>query len=125
MQYALLVLLISVYLGLPVVLFMGWRQWLRRSSPQARLSILSFIGFVLGNSSALLAIGAALYAMAAGGFRYYDPKLLVIYRVGILFSLGGLTSAVVGVWSRGTVRWHALTLSAGMLFLWLVWASAE
>ncbi len=125
MQYALLVLLISVYLGLPVVLFMGWRQWLRRSSPQARLSALSFIGFVLASSSALLAIGAALYAMAAGGFRYYDPKLLVIYRIGILLSLAGLTSAVVGVWKRGAVRWHALTLSAGMLFLWLVWASAE
>ena len=86
---------------------------------------ISFIGFVLGNSSALLAVGAALYAMAAGGFRYYDPKLLVIYRVGILLSLAGLTSAVVGVWSRGAVRWRVSTLSAGMLLLWLVWASAE
>jgi hypothetical protein len=124
-QFVLLVLSIAGYVGLPIILIVGWRRWLRRSSPQAGLSVLSVIGFALGSSSALLAVGTVLYAMAAGGFRYYDPKLLVIYRVGILLSLGGLTSAMGGVWSRGAVRWHALILSVGMLFLWLMWASSE
>jgi hypothetical protein len=124
-QFALLVLSIAGYIGLPLVLILGWRRWLRRSSPQARLSVLSLIGFALSSSSALLALGTVLYAMAGGGFRYYDSTLLVIYRVGILLSLGGLTSAIVGVWSRGAVRWHALILSVGMLFLWLMCASAE
>jgi hypothetical protein len=42
-----------------------------------------------------------------------------------LLSLGGLAFAIGGVWSRGAPRWHAPILSLGMLFLWLIWASAE
>jgi len=92
----------------------------------ARPIVRTFIDWVCSwQLSALLAVGSVLYAMAAGGFRYSDPKLLVIYRFGILLSLGGLISAMVGVWSRGELRWHALILSVGMLFLWLMWASAE
>jgi hypothetical protein len=125
MQFALLLLSVAGYIGVPIVLVVGWRRWLRRSSPQGRLSVLSLTGFALGSSSALLAASSALYAMVVRGFRYYDPTLLVIYKVGILLSLGGLGFAIGGVWSRGALRWHAPILSIGMLLLWLIWTSAE
>lgn len=125
MQYALVILLISVYLGAPVVLFMGLRRWLRRPSPQGLLSIFPLAGFVLGSASAVLAVGTVLHALTAGGFRLYDPTLLKIYRAGVLLALGGFALALIGVWGRNPLRWHAPALSWGMLVLWLIWASGE
>ena len=86
---------------------------------------LSLAGFVLGSASALLAIGTILYAITTGGFRFYDPTLLKVYRAGLLLALGGLVFALVGVWNRNPLRWHAPALSLGMLVIWLIWVSGE
>jgi hypothetical protein len=114
-----------MYLSTPVVLFMGWRRWLRRPSPQSLLSLLSLAGFVLASASAVLAIGTVLYSLTTGGFRFYDPTLLKLYRSGLLLGLGGLVFALVGVWNRNSLRWHAPALSLSMLLLWLIWLSSE
>ncbi len=82
MQYVLVVLLVIGYIGVPVVLIMGWWRWLRSPSPQGLLSSLSLAGFVLGSASALLVIGTISYAITAGGFRFYDPTLIKVYRAG-------------------------------------------
>jgi hypothetical protein len=114
-----------MYLSTPVVLFMGWRRWLRRPSPQSLLSLLSLAGFVLASASAVLAIGTVLCSLTTGGFRFYDPTLLKLYRSGLLLGLGGLVFALVGVWNRNSLRWHAPALSLSMLLLWLIWLSSE
>jgi hypothetical protein len=124
-QFALLLLSVVGCIGLAIVFIVGWRRWLRRSSPQGRLSALSLAGFTLGSASVVLAIGSIVYSMAVGGFRYYDPSLLTIYRIGILLSLLGLTMGLCGVWRSSALRWHALILSLGMLILWLVWVAGE
>jgi hypothetical protein len=124
-QFALLLLSVVGCIGLAIVFIVGWRRWLRRSSPQGRLSALSLAGFTLGSASVVLAIGSIVYSMAVGGFRYYDPSLLTIYRVGLLLSLVGFVLAFCGVWKRNPLRWHAPALSLGMLLLWFIWASGE
>jgi hypothetical protein len=124
-QLALLVLSIAGYIGLSMVLILGWRRWLRRSSPPSRLASLSLAGFVFGSASAVLAIGTMLYSMTTEGFRFYDPTLLKLYKAGMLLALGGLVFALIGVWSRNSLRWHAPGLSFGMLLLWFIWASGE
>jgi hypothetical protein len=47
-------------------------------------SVLSLIGFTLASASGLLAVSSVLYAHAIGGFPFYDPRLLRIYRWGDL-----------------------------------------
>lgn len=124
MERLLLLLLISAYIAVPVVLVTGWIRWRRRPSGDPGLRI-SLIGFVLGSASALLAACSILVAFLSGGFRYYDPVLLQIYRIGILLSLGGLVCAAIGAFRRSILRWHALVLSLGMLALWFMWAAGE
>lgn len=80
---------------------------------------------MLGTVSVLFAIGGVIYAVARGGFRYYDPVLVRIYQMGSLVSLFAAVFAILGIWRSSPLRWHALILSLGMLFLWLVWAAAE
>ncbi|HWF02503.1 MAG TPA: hypothetical protein VHA06_02400 [Candidatus Angelobacter sp.] len=75
--------------------------------------------------SAALAIGAILYWIAIGGFRFYAPSLLVIYRFGFSLALGGFVLGLGGVWKRNPLRWYAPLLSLGMFLLWLLWASSE
>jgi len=40
----------------------------------------SLAGFSLGTASAVLAVGTTVYARAVGGFPFYDPSLMRIYR---------------------------------------------
>ncbi len=79
---SVLVVLLAVgfYVGLPAVMIWGWVRWLKRKQPRTLLSVLSLIGFTLATASGLLATSAMLYARAVGGFPFYDPLLLRIYR---------------------------------------------
>jgi hypothetical protein len=124
-DWVLILLAITLYGGLPVILFTGWRRWVHHPPVQSRVLLLSLAGFALGTASIMLAIGALLYAGATGGFRYYAPALLRIYKFGLLLSLGGMTFALGGIWKRNALRWHAPALSIGMVLLWLLWASGE
>lgn len=124
MERLLLSLSIVAYIVVPIVLVTGWIRWRRRPSRDPALGI-SFIGFVLGSASALLAACSILVAFLGEGFRYYDPALLKIYGIGILLSLGGLVCATIGAFRRSSLRWYALALSLGMLVLWFLWASSE
>jgi hypothetical protein len=69
-----------IYIALPIMIIWGWIRWAMRRRLRTAYSRLSLIGFALSTLSALLAIGSVLYAHAIGGFRYYDPTLLRIYR---------------------------------------------
>lgn len=121
----LVAIAVLAYIALPMVLITGWRRWLRRVPQQGLSGVLALAGFTLGSGSAVLAVGSIAYAMATGGFRYYAPAIIAIYRIGILLSLAGLAFAIGGVWKPNALRWQAPVLSFGMLLLWFIWASGE
>jgi hypothetical protein len=83
------------------------------------------VGFGFGTASAALAVSSIVYAHAIGGFRYYDPLLLRIYRWGILLSVAGFLFSLGGIWGRDAWRWYSPLLSLGMLFVWFAYAIGE
>jgi hypothetical protein len=113
------------YLGFPALLVWGWLRW--RRNPQSRTisSTLSLIGFILATLSALLAVSTILYALAIGGFRYYDALLLKIYAAGGLLAIGGFVFAVSGIWRPNPLRWHAPICAITVFLYWLMMASSE
>lgn len=124
MSYVLPILFVlGAYLALPVVLVVGWVRWARRrQTGSARPSL---AGFSLGTASALLALGVMVYERAAGGFQFYDPALLRIYRWGLLLSVAGLVFGGVGLRWPGPIRWYAPVAAAGTLLFWLGMAAGE
>jgi len=103
----------------------GWARWFRRTQPRTVPAILSLIGFTLATASGLLAVSSVLYAHAIGGFPFYDPRLLRVYRWGGLLSLSGLVFGIAGVWRPGPVRWLAPVCSFGTLLFWFASAMGE
>jgi hypothetical protein len=116
---------IGFYVGLPALVIWGWIRWYRRTQPRTLLSILSLIGLVLATASAMLGVSSVLYAHAIGGFPYYDPRLLRIYRGGGLLSLSGIVFGIAGAWRPSPVRWLAPVCSVGTLLFWLASAMGE
>ncbi len=116
---------IGIYLAVPAAMIAGWVRWIRGSQPQTLSSVLSLIGFTLATASGLLAISSVLYAQTIGGFPYYDPSLLRIYRWGVLLSLAAIVFAIVGAWRPSPLRWYAPACAVGMLVFWFMSASGE
>ena len=125
-QSLLLVLFVAaIYIALPASMIWGWVRWLKRTQPPTWPSILSLIGFALATASGLLATASVLYAHAIGGFPFYDPLLLRIYRWGALLSLSGTLFGLIGVWRPGPLRWHAPVCAVGTLVFWFAAAMGE
>lgn len=118
-----IIFVLGAYVALPVVIVAGWVRWARRR--RAGSAWPSVVGLGLGTVSALLAIGAMLYARSAGGFSFYDPALMRIYRLGLLLSVAGLIFGAVGLRWSNPVRWYAPAASAGTLLFWLAAAAGE
>jgi hypothetical protein len=114
-----------VYFGPIVLIGWGWVRWEKSSQHFEWGSALSLVGFVLASAACLLGVGTTIYARAIGGFPFYDPRLLRIYRWGILLSLLGLLCSVAGIWHRNSIRWHAPLASLGMLVYWFLSAASE
>jgi hypothetical protein len=96
---------------------------MRRATEQK--VVLSLPGFAFASASAVLAIGTTLYSVVTGGFRYYAPSLLMIFKIGLLLSLGGLALALGGIWKRNPLRWHAPLVSLVTLLFWMFWIAGE
>ena len=116
---------ITINIALPTVMIWGWVRWTKHEKQWTVFSVLSLIGFALATASGLLAISSSLYALKIGGFPYYDPLLMRIYRWGALLSSTGIIFAIVGVWRPSSLRWHALVCTAGTLMFWLASAEGE
>jgi hypothetical protein len=118
-------LYICVVVGIPVALVWGWMRWLKQAKKRSLISIMSLIGFALATASAMLGALTAVYAKAIGGFPYYDPTLLRIYRYGVLISLSGIVFGMAGLWRPSALRWHAPVCAVGTLLYWFLQASTE
>ena len=120
-----LLLSVALFLGLVACVGAGWAQFFR-SAPRIPVpgwrSRLALCGFGLASASALLIVGSGLYAWAIGGFRFYDPLLLRIYRSGFLLSFSGLLASGFGI---GAMRRWGIVLSSVTLFLWFAFAMGE
>jgi len=124
-QTAAVIIAIGLYIVLPSAIIWGWVRWLR--SPKARTisSILSLAGFSLASASALFAVCTVVYAQLFGGFPFYDPRLLRIYRWGALISFSSILVSIGGAWRPGVLRWLAPAYSIGVLLFWFVTALGE
>jgi hypothetical protein len=114
-----------VYGLLPVGIIGGWIRWFRGKASWSVSSIFSLLGFSCATASALLAIASILYAHTIGGFPFYDPRLLRIFRWGGLLSLTGVALAICGWWRPNTLRWYAPACAAGALLFWFAMAMGE
>lgn len=100
---SLIVLAALAYLVSPVLLICGWAQWVRQPKLRTATSILSLVGFVFANTSALLAIAAIAYAQIHR-FPHQDPLLIKLYRVGVVLSRCGIVFGIGGVWRSSALR---------------------
>jgi hypothetical protein len=112
------------FLVSPVMLIWGWVRWVKLPRPSTIASVLSLIGFVLANASALLAVLTTGYAQIHH-FPYYDPLLLRIFRSGLLLSVCGIVFGIGGVWRPSPLRWHSPVSGLGMVAFWIMAASGE
>jgi uncharacterized BrkB/YihY/UPF0761 family membrane protein len=124
-QVFLVVYAVGMYLILPLAILVGWVRWLHRRTLPSLFSVLSLLAFGLATCSALLALSSVIYAHFIGGFPFYDPRLLRIYRWGGSLSLGGMILGVVGCWRRSPLRWYAPLCSIGMSVFWAFAAMGE
>jgi hypothetical protein len=112
------------YLVTPIALIWGWTRWARQPKQKTVPAILSLLGFIFANASAILAVSSVAYAQAHH-FPYYDPSLLRIFRWGGLLSIAGILFGISGVLRPGPLRWHAPVCGLGMFAFWLVAAEGE
>jgi len=120
-----LLLALFLYACLPAGLVWGWARW-KRTPWQHNFSFsFSFAGLAFATLSALLAVGSTAYARIIGGFPFYDPLLLRIYRWGALLSLAGIGTGICGVWRPNPLRWLGPICAVGMLVFWIAMAEGE
>lgn len=125
MQLLFAVLILGAYLGAPTFLIWGWVMWIGHPEERNRSTVISFAGLLLATASGLLAVSAVTYSVWTGGYRYYDPRLLRIFRWGLSLSLTGVVLSALDTGRRNLIRWHALCSSIGTLLFWLVAIEAE
>jgi len=123
-QIVLPIVLILAYAGLPAGIVWGWMRWIREQRKATVAGILSLIGFAFATLAGLLAVGAVLFG-GPGSYAYYDPRLLRIFRSGLLLSLVGFGFGMCGVWRSNPLRWLSPSCAFGMFLFWLLMASME
>ena len=109
----------------PVLLIWGWLRWWKRDKKHSLIPIMSLIGFFLATASSLLAISTVVYATVIGGFPFYDPTLIRIYKYGALLSLSGIVFSFAGLWRPNALRWHSLLCAVVTLAFWFLLAALE
>jgi len=111
----------SAYVGVPLSLFMGWRKCKSVIAEKTFVAWLALTSLTIATLSTALAVGSLLH----GGWAYYDPTLMKIYRYGILLSLVAFVLGLAAIWKRTPIRWFAPIASFGMLMFWLGAAISE
>jgi hypothetical protein len=97
----------------------------RRSRQHDTSLVFAIASFSLVTPSVIIAVSSMLYARKIGGFPYYDPLLMRIFRWGFCLSLAAVMITLKGVPRRSANRWILLTLSIGTLTFWLLTMMGE
>jgi hypothetical protein len=118
-------LIVAGFIAAPSLLVWGWLRWIQRPKLRRLCPTLSLAGFLFAAASVLLAVSSVMYSFGVGGFRYYDPHLLKIFRWGILLSLFGIVLAMSGVWRPSSLRWHAPASVLGNPMFWIMAAEGN
>jgi len=124
-ESVLVVVYVVCVVATPVLLVAGWLRWAKLRQRASLLSVFSVIGFTLATLSVLLYVSSILYAHAIGGFPYYDPLLMRIYRWGGRLSLSGLAFGIAGCWRPNPLRWYAPLASVAVFLFWCLAAMGE
>jgi hypothetical protein len=119
-----IIVVVLILGGLAAWVIWGYASWWRNDRHSSVAILCSFAGFTLASLSALVEIGSGVYAQFHT-FRFYDPVLMKIYRLGFLTAALGLVVSVGGLASKSALRWKAPALSTVMLLLWLWHAASE
>jgi len=110
------------YLASPTALVCGWVEWVCRRPESWTLSCkLSFLGFLLATSSALLGLVVILLGLD-GTFENFK-HMRMFYRsifIGGALSAFALLLALAGVWKSHSLRWQAPVGALGTLAFWLI-----
>src|SRR5215469_15186469 len=101
------------------------QRWIQ-SKPRFELphwrSYTAFAAFCVSAASVTLWVFTGIWALARGGFPYYDPVLLRLYSFGFFSSLTALLISLPG---KGKLRWPACGIGVLMTFLWFAAATSE
>ncbi len=97
----------------------GWVSWkkFRLARPEVK-GYFSVVGFSLASLVAITQIVMGTYAMAIGGFPFFDPTLLKIYSFCFFTAILAMVCSLVAcIAEKSPLNWKAGVLS---LFLWLL-----
>ena len=120
-----LIFLLVTFLVWPIATIFGWYRWTGAEPDTSIVGVLSLSGHSFATLSLLLAVAAVFVGDTLGGFRFWDPSLLKIYRVGLALSVVGLTLAICGAWKSGPLRWSAPLAALGAMLFWFASAMTE
>jgi hypothetical protein len=105
----------------PAILVWAIRRWWRTSpriAAPAWRSYLAIAAIVLVGLSQLLRIVTGVWADVSGGGGFpSNPAFIWLLGFGFLAAPAGL---LIGLFSKGTLRWPACGLSVLMTFLWIL-----
>jgi hypothetical protein len=113
------------YAVIPLIVMLGVARYFDRSKTRILHSILLLISLSFATASVVLAVSSAMYAKATGGFPYYDPLLLSIFRWGFVLSSGAIIFAFSTLRRPTILRWLALAYGVAMLLFWFGTAMGE
>ena len=113
------------YLLIPAGIVWGWVRYFAKPTKLTMAFAFSLIGFGLTTASAMLVAGAAVYSGMVGGFQFYDPRLIKVFRVGALLTGLSVLTSLVGIWKKNPLRWFASICSTGMGIAWFYLMLAE
>jgi hypothetical protein len=108
-----------------LILLVGWVKYVRALKHRDTFWFFSLTAISLATMSSALAVSSISYAHTIGGFPYYDPLLLRIFRWGFCLSLTAVIFALAGVWRKNALRWYAVALSTITLLFWFGSAMGE
>jgi len=117
--------IVSTDILLPAAIIWGWIRWIRQRQTGSVISFLAAVAFAFATASAALAVCSIVYAHYIGGFPFYDPHLLKIYRWGAVLSVTGIAFAFGGIWKPSPLRWLAPICAFGTLIFWFGAAIGE
>jgi hypothetical protein len=113
------------YAAIPLIIVLAITLYFDRPKTGVWYSIWLFLSFSFATGSVVLAVSSIMYAKTIGGFPYYDPLLLSIFRWGLMLSLGAIIFSIAALWRPSALRWAALGCSIVMLLFWFWGAIGE